>query len=217
MHRMLACTGLALVLLAGTAQAQMHAGLSLGTTPASTGNLGSGASGMALGGFAANRGFPVAPVVFFSDYPYQIVPQQLPPQVIVIQQPSTPAAPVQEKTITPLVLERQGDRFVRVDEPHSALAMANAVLPSQPGAERPKVAETPAVILVFRDGSREEIQHYTVMDSVIYEHADYWTQGRWTKKVLISDLDVPSTLKLNRERGAKFMLPSGPGEIVVAP
>jgi len=30
-------------------------------------------------------------------------------------------------------------------------------------------------------------------------------------------LDIPATLKINRERGLKFSLPSGPGEIVVRP
>jgi hypothetical protein len=30
-------------------------------------------------------------------------------------------------------------------------------------------------------------------------------------------LDVPATLKLNQERGAKFSLPSGPNEVMIRP
>jgi hypothetical protein len=50
---------------------------------------------------------------------------------------------------------------------------------------------------------------------VLYTSADYWNIGSRTRKILVAELDVPASVKLNAERGAKFNLPSGPNEIVV--
>ena len=55
-------------------------------------------------------------------------------------------------------------------------------------------------MLVFRDGHQEEISRYTIVGGNIYTSADYWNSGSWTKKVPLAELDVPSTLQLNRER-----------------
>ncbi len=55
------------------------------------------------------------------------------------------------------------------------------------------------------------------MGSIMFTNANYWTDGSWTKKIQIADLDISSTLKLNQDRGVKFDLPSGPHEIVIRP
>jgi hypothetical protein len=55
------------------------------------------------------------------------------------------------------------------------------------------------------------------MNGTIYSKADYWTTGSWTSKIQIADLDVPATLKLNQERGAKFALPASPNEVFIRP
>ena len=72
-------------------------------------------------------------------------------------------------------------------------------------------------MLVFRDGHQEEIEKYTIIGSVIYAPADYWSTGSWRRKVAIADLDIAATLKMNRERGGRFSLPSGPNEVVFRP
>ena len=41
--------------------------------------------------------------------------------------------------------------------------------------------------------------------------------GSWTRKIQIADSDVPATLKLNQERGLKFVLPASPNEVVMRP
>ena len=58
---------------------------------------------------------------------------------------------------------------------------------------------------------------YTIITGTIYSNSDYWSNGSWTKKIQIADLDVPATLKLNQERGLKFVLPAGPNEVVLRP
>jgi hypothetical protein len=72
-------------------------------------------------------------------------------------------------------------------------------------------------VLVFRDGHRKEVRAYTIIGSVIYTSSDYWSAGSWTKQVPIAQLDLPATVQLNRERGGKFSLPSGPSEIIMRP
>jgi hypothetical protein len=72
-------------------------------------------------------------------------------------------------------------------------------------------------VLVFRDGHKDEVSEYTIMSGTIYSKTDYWTTGSWTRKIQVADLDVPATLKLNRERGLKFVLPGSSNEVVTRP
>jgi hypothetical protein len=72
-------------------------------------------------------------------------------------------------------------------------------------------------VLVFRDGHEEEIGKYVISGTTIYTSADRWSSGSWTRKVQIAALNVPATLKVNQERGAKFRLPSGPNEVMIRP
>ena len=66
-------------------------------------------------------------------------------------------------------------------------------------------------------GRREEVSEYSIISGTIYSKADYWTTGSWTKKIQIADLDVPATLKINQERGLKFVLPTSPNQVVIRP
>jgi len=145
------------------------------------------------------------------------------PQVVFIE--ATPAPPPPE----PQLLELQGDQWVRVANYTQASSGApSAQLESLPAsgpasvAPRQSVAaepprELPPAVLVFRDGHREEVKSYTIIDKILYTSSDYWTSGSWTRKIEIANLDVPATLKLNQERGSKFSLPSGPQEVVIRP
>jgi hypothetical protein len=82
-------------------------------------------------------------------------------------------------------------------------------------AETPQ--ETPPAVLVFRDGHKEEVSKYTIIGPTMYTSADYWSSGTWSRKIQLADLDVPSTLKLNQERGVRFRLPTSPSEVVIRP
>ncbi len=61
----------------------------------------------------------------------------------------------------------------------------------------------------------EELGKYMIQGVVLLTTADYWSTGSWTRKIPLAELDIPASLKLNRERGSKFNLPSGPNEVVV--
>jgi hypothetical protein len=161
---------------------------------------------------------------FYSPYLYSddnyepAATRQTVPQVIVSQAPPLP----QVSTPEPLLIEWQGDHWERISSSQSS---PRASGPPKESNSRSGVAarnqtaitprELPPAILVFRDGRKEEVSSYTIMGSVMYTNANYWTDGSWTKKIQLADLDVPATLKLNQERGVKFTLPSGPYEIVI--
>jgi hypothetical protein len=77
--------------------------------------------------------------------------------------------------------------------------------------------EMPPTVLVYRDGHTEELTSYSIIGNAIYAKADYWSSGLWTRTIQIADLDIPATLKQNQQRGVKFELPSGPGEVMIRP
>jgi hypothetical protein len=215
------------------AQAQRHGGFA--SAPAGRNGMAfSRGGGMRTGvgrlrhphRFSGNAGFGS---YFDSDYDYDSEPGMIevpPPQVIVGQaaQPSTAAqAPEAPES---LVLELHGDHWVRVTnygesqsqpETERASNPASVVPPANPrrtqAAEPP--SELPPAALVFRDGHKEEIGKYMIVGTTIYTSADYWSSGSWTRKVQVAELDVPATLKLNQERGARFSLPSGPNEVMI--
>jgi len=160
---------------------------------------------------------------FYSDYDSEPgIIEVPPPEIVQTVQPASPARV--RNPPESLVLELQGDHWVRITnygqsqmdgQPESERAS------NLPSARRIQAAEPPSelppAVLVFRDGHTEEIRKYMIVGTTIYTGADYWSSGSWTQKVQIAELDVPATLKLNQERGAKFSLPSGPNEVMIRP
>ena len=149
------------------------------------------------------------------------------PQVVVID-PSQASAHTPPSPPESLLLELQGDQWVRVTSPGQSLVGAQAAQPDSLPASTPRSVtpgsiavetfrELPPAVLVYRDGHQEAVKDYTIIGPTLYTSADYWSSGSWTRKVQIAQLDIPATLKINQERGVKFSLPSGPGEIVVRP
>lgn len=164
------------------------------------------------------------------DYGYDSEPQIIetpPPQIIeqVAQPAPAPVAPAPDS----VVIELQGDHWVRVTNygqsqmdgqsgrPESPRAANSETIVPRRAEDAEPIRELPAAVLVFRDGRREEIGKYVVVGATLYTGADYWSSGSWTRKVQLSALDVPATLKLNQDRDTKFALPSGPNEVMVRP
>jgi hypothetical protein len=163
------------------------------------------------------------------DYGYDSEPQRVetpPPQII--EQVAQPAPAAVAPALDSVVIELQGDHWVRVTNygqsqmdgqsgrPESARATNSEAVARRTEAAEP-IREVPAAVLIFRDGHREEIGKYVVVGTTLYATADYWSSGSWTRKVQLSALDVPATLKLNQDRDTKFTLPSGPNEVMVRP
>jgi hypothetical protein len=210
---------LAAALLVSSAQAQRHVAFASGR--------GGGRSHFGRGHRFGGSAY--APYYYYADdYDAESGPVDAPrPQIIVPAAP--PAAPPNPPES--LVIEWSGDRWVRLTSrgPEAAAPVAQVDqrgperASSQPAAaSRPAPASEPATplppaVLVFRDGHHEEMAKYTIVGSTIYTSSDYWTSGSWTRKVQIAELNVPATLKVNQERGAKFALPSSPNEVIFRP
>ena len=165
--------------------------------------------------FHNNRFFsPFWSTAFWWDDGYsgtgeQVVVQE--PAPVVAQQP----AAVQEvKPANPLLIELQGDRFVRLtgNGVNPSVATASA---TKPTTEQHR--ELPPAVLVFRNGHRQEISSYSIIGPALYASGSYWTNGYWTQKILLADLDMPATLQANQERGINFVLPSAPNQVVTRP
>jgi len=186
-------------------------------------------------GHTSGRGsilFPY-PYDYYDGYDHQ---EPSAPQVLVLPtvSPTAPAPPpAPAAPLEPLLIEWQGDHFVRTTlsqkisentqgaPDYSEKSKPGSSAPSSSVRGRkvvqPEPRELPPAVLAFRDGRQEELSNYTIMSGMIYSKSDYWATGAWTKKIQIADLDVPATLKLNQEHGLKFVLPSGPNEVVMRP
>lgn len=167
---------------------------------------------------------------FYDDYDSEPETIEPPPQTVGLAAQPAPAVAVSKPGF---VLELQGDHWVRltnyselqtVEQPSKPSPETASKPPSPaPAANPPRTqavepsTQLPPAVLVFRDGHKEEIRKYTIVGTTVYTSSDYWNSGSWTRKIQIADLDVPETLKLNQERGAKFTLPSGPNEVMMRP
>jgi hypothetical protein len=172
---------------------------------------------------------------FYSDYLYSTgYPLAAQPPMMFLQAPPAPAPDREPAPVQPLLIELRGDRYVRVsggESPGAEMVTPETIarIPDPPRGEarneegdsalvhaatRP---EPPPAVLIFRDGHREETSDYTIANGVLYTHSDFYATGSWTRKIELSSLDLPETLKSNQSRGIRFQLPSFPNEIIVRP
>lgn len=152
----------------------------------------------------------------YGDNGQQVVVQQPPTPVVVQSAPAAP--PVQPvKPASPLLIELQGDRFVRLsgNEINPPMPAAAATQPATAKPDQPQ--ELPPVVLVFRDGHQQQVSSYSIIGPAIYASGSYWTNGYWTRKILLADLNLPATLRINQEHGVNFVLPSAPDQVVTRP
>jgi len=166
--------------------------------------------------FARNSfygGWPYFPPEYDAYGPEEV---QAPPPV---QQPAPITAPKLEPIPSGALLELQGDHWVKVSSfaTRSIAPENQSTKSAAPGAPVASAKELPPAILVYRDGHTEELSSYSIIGVTIYTKADYLTSGAWTRKIQIADLDLPSTVKQNHDRGLAFQLPSGPDEVILRP
>jgi hypothetical protein len=144
--------------------------------------------------------------------------------MIMLQAPPATAPPLAPAPVQPLLIELRGDRYVRVtasESPGADIITAETfarVSDSPSNTDRAATnPEPPPAILIFRDGHSEETSGYTIANGLLYTGSDYYTSNSWTRKIELSSLDLPETLKSNESRGVRFQLPSFPNEIIVRP
>lgn len=87
------------------------------------------------------------------------------------------------------------------DEPAPAAADASPAQPDS-ASSQPAQPQEPSV-LMFRDGHQLEVQNYAIVGDFLYD----FTPGH-ARKVPLSQLDLPATVKANDDRGLDFTLPA---------
>ena len=132
----------------------------------------------------------------------------------------------------PLLIELRGNRYVRLssaevsenqrDDRETVRVIASAsparTHSAMSAAADPLTAhELPPAVLIFRDGHSEEVRDYSIVGGVMYARGDYYTDGYWNKKIELTTLNLPETLKSNQARGVHFVLPNAPNEVVTRP
>jgi hypothetical protein len=171
---------------------------------------------------------------FYSDYlsstGYPVASQ--PPVVIMQAAPAAAPEPGHfPSPAQPLMIELQGDRYVRVSGPEPSGAemieparigqrqdAASLRRPSGSAVAAMDANELAPVVLVFRDGHREAASDYTIADGILYTSGDpYTTGGSWNRKIELSSLNLPETIASNKSRGVPFQLPTAPNEVIVRP
>jgi hypothetical protein len=137
----------------------------------------------------------------------------------------------QQPASQPLLIELQGGRYVRLTGENkadsglayqaptaSAASRSSAKLDFNRRPSREVMARvlTP-VVLIFHDGHSEEVRDYTIVGGAIYVRGDYYADGYWNKRIELSALNLPETVKSNHEHGVLFVLPSAPNEVITRP
>src|SRR5258708_2276726 len=144
--------------------------------------------------------------------------------------PITGTQDQQQPSSQPLLIELQGGRYVQLNgenpsanglayqAPNPATTRGPASLASNKRPAHEVAARVLApVVLVFRDGHNEVVRDYTIAGGTIYARGDYYSDGYWNKKIELSTLNLPETVKSNQEHGVHFVLPSAPNEVITRP
>lgn len=84
---------------------------------------------------------------------------------------------------------------------------AATAVAEDPNEEPAAVAIQPPTVLVFKDGHQFDVLNYAIVGDTLFDFAD----GR-TRKILLADLDLPATHKVNDDRGVDFQIPAGNGQ-----
>lgn len=130
--------------------------------------------------------FPTPIVVPFFEYADYA--DQLPPTIVT--QPAQPQPIV-------IVVPDRGDREARDPAPP-----AEAREQAPPVAAKPEPPPPPTIV-ILRDGQKLELTDYAVTGDTLYD-----LHGGRTKKIAVSDIDLPATVKINEDRGFEFTLPN---------
>ena len=179
--------------------------------------------------FVDNSGFLFFPY-FYADTDSEDKkdkPEPAPVQVLVgAPAPAASSAPAAHAA-EPLVLENRDGKWVRIPTGNQLPTIPQLPQPASvktssphPGVTElaeavPPLPKLPPAVIVFRDRHVEELGKYMIQGDALFTGADYSTTGSWTRKIPLKELDLPASLKLNKERGTKFNLPSSPNEVVI--
>lgn len=140
-----------------------------------------------------------------NDFPVVTFPLVAPGASLVTDPPPADTSAMQQEGDAVAELQRDlyEERLHR-EQLEQQVADLNSpkVIEVQPQKELEAEASPLPTVLVFRNGTRTEIQNYAIVGKALYTFAPHRT-----KKILISDLNVPATISANEKRGVEFHMP----------
>jgi hypothetical protein len=179
------------------------------------GGTGRAAGGARFGHFrSGGYGYPL----FYSDYGADLAAVPPAPPVVFERKVIQPERPTE-----PLLIEWQGDRFVRYGGAQTGAQspdyaeVASAAPAMKPGTSPGAGHELPPAVLIYRDGHREEVSDYVITRGVLYTHGDYSQNGSSMRNIQLSALDLSATFRANQDSGVRFVLPERPNDVVTRP
>jgi hypothetical protein len=89
------------------------------------------------------------------------------------------------------------------DRDRDSAPKADASAKPTPGEAEEPVAAQPSTVLVFKDGHQSDVLNYAIVGDTLFDLG----AGR-THKILLADLDIPATRKVNDDRGVDFQVPA---------
>jgi hypothetical protein len=232
MLKQLSLALLAVAAVAPSLSAQMRGGFSRPVPPRPV--SGRGAAFAARDHSPGRRGFYLGDTpYFYADYPFQSSAAE--PAPLQANAPRSRIDWTPESKAEPLLIELQGDRYVRfggtpgsgqrqiiapADDagPAARKFSASKKSAAAPPARDPlKATGLPPAVLIYRDGRHEEVSDYAIIGAVMYARGDCWHDGYCRKDIRLSDLNISATLQANQVNGVKFALPSSPNEVITRP
>ena len=217
---------LAVAAVAPSLSAQMRGGFARPVPPRPV--SGRGPAFAARDHFPGRRGFRLGDTpYFYADYPFQSFAAE--PAPLEASAPRSRIDWSPESKAEPLLIELQGDRYVRfggtpgsgqrqVIAPADGKFSGSAKSPAAPHArDTPKATGLAPAVLIYRDGRHEEVSDYAIIGAVMYARGDCWHDGYCRKNIQLSDLNISATLQANQDKGVKFALPSSPNEVITRP
>jgi hypothetical protein len=111
-------------------------------------------------------------------------------------------AEIQDDARRQMELERE------LDDQRAADAASRTVQTVPKSTSTATERELPPTVLVYRDHHQVEVRNYAIAGNTIFDFGPHWT-----RKISISDLDIPATVAANEERGIEFRLPNSPVRI----
>jgi hypothetical protein len=152
-------------------------------------------------------GYPL----FYADYgSAPAVPPA--PQVVIVEE----RAPQPEAKPEPIMIEWQGDRFVRYGGAETGARSPDYSEAVSGGRKRSEVSrEVPPAVLVYRDGHREEVRDYVITRGVLYARGDGYSLP--SRNIQLSALDLSATFQVNQDSGVRFVLPERTNDVVTKP
>jgi hypothetical protein len=96
----------------------------------------------------------------------------------------------------------QAQTYNEVQRLREQQALAGAPPPPQPSQQQAQPVLPLPTTLVFRDGKTERIQNYAIVGKTLW----VFNQQR-ARKILVSDLNISATRKVNEDHGVEFSIP----------